>query len=94
MMQLDPAARLVPQPFANTNAEALAPVTTMLAIASVWFPLLVSVTCCDELTNPTVSLPKERLVADKVAMGANPVPLRAMLCGEPLTLSAMVTAAV
>ena len=69
MVQFAPAATLVPQLFANPNEEASAPVTAMLEMASAASPVLVSVTVCDALAAPTVSLPKLRLVADKLTAG-------------------------
>src|ERR1035438_6254468 len=47
--QVAPPARLDPQVFANTNEEAFAPVTPMLAMAKFAPPVLVKVTCCDAL---------------------------------------------
>jgi len=63
--QLAPAARLDPQLFANTKDEAPAPVKAMLEMANGDPPVLVKVTCCDALVTPTVSLPNDKLVADK-----------------------------
>jgi len=58
-------------------------------------PVLVSVTDCDALVTPTGSPAKDKLLADRdTAGGVRPVPDSAMLCGEPLALSVMVTAAV
>ena len=43
-------------------------------------PVLVKVTVCELLVWPTVRLPKERLVADRVTAGAaTPMPLREMV---------------
>jgi hypothetical protein len=95
MVQLAPPATLVPQLFANTNEEASAPVTAMLVMAKGPVPVLVSVTDCDALVTPTGSPAKDKLLADRdTAGGVRPVPDSAMLCGEPLALSVMVTAAV
>jgi len=66
MEQLAPAARLVPQLLANTNEEALAPVSAMLVIDRAALPVLVMVTDCELLVEPTATEPKLRLVADKV----------------------------
>ena len=94
MEQLAPAARLVPQVFANTNEEALAPVSAMLVIDSAAVPVLVMVTDCEPVDTPTVSEPKLRLVADRLTVvGVVPVPVRAMDCGEPVAVSVMVMAA-
>ena len=51
--QFAPAARLVPQLFANTNEEASVPVTAMLVMPSVALPVLVKVTYSDALVVPT-----------------------------------------
>ena len=53
MLQLDPAARLEPQLFANTNEDASAPLTWMPVIDSVPLPVFVKVTDCDALAVPT-----------------------------------------
>jgi len=81
MLQFAPTARLVPQLLANTNEEALAPVTEMLVIETVAVPVLVIVTYCDSLDMPTVVAGNVRLIGDSVtgADGATPVPLNAML---------------
>lgn len=61
MLQLAPAARLVPQVFANTKDEASAPVTAMLVIVTAELPVLVAVTDCDVLADPTFSDPNAKL---------------------------------
>jgi len=95
MVQLAPAARLVPQLFANTNEEAFVPVTAMLVMVSVAVPVLVMVTDWDALDVPTVVAGNVRLVTDRVAEAADrPVPFRVIICGEVIALSMMVTAAV
>ena len=89
-----PAARLLPQEFANTNEDASAPVTAMLAIDSGAPPVLVNVTDCDGLAVSTTWFPNERLADVSDNAGAvTPVPLSEMLCGDPVALSVMVTAA-
>jgi hypothetical protein len=94
MVQLAPAARLVPQLFANTNEEALAPVTAMLVMERAVVALLVMVRDCEPLDEPTVVEANDRLVADKVTGAAKPAPVSAMLCGELPALSVMVMPAV
>ena len=96
IVQLAPTAKLVAQLFANTNEEVSAPVTEMLVIVSAAVPVLVMDTYCDALVFPTLTVPKERLVADRVtgAAGATPVPVNAMVCGDVVALSMMVMAAV
>ena len=59
MLQFAPAARLVPQLLAKTNEEAFAPVILMLVMDSVVSPLLVIVTLCDALVDPTLTEPKK-----------------------------------
>jgi len=93
-VQFAPTARLVPQLFAKTKEDALAPVTAILVIDKAAVPVLVSVTVCDALVSPTVIEPNARLVGDKVTGGATPVPLNAMVCGEVAALSVIVMAAV
>jgi len=91
---LAPAARVVPQLFAKTNDEAFVPVTAILVIDIGDPPVLVNVTDCDALVVSTTWSPNERLVeVSDTAGGVTPVPLSAMLCGEPGALSVMVTAA-
>ena len=84
--QLAPTTKLVPQVFPNTNEDASPPVTAMLVIDSVAVPVLVIVTDCDPLSASTAVGAYEMLVADRVTGGTTPVPLNAMLCGEPLPL--------
>ena len=94
MVQLAPAARLLPQEFANANEDASAPVTAMLVIDSGDPPVLVNVTDCDGLVVSTTWFPNERLVEVSNTAGAvTPVPLSEMLCGDPPALSVMITAA-
>ena len=93
MLQFAPAATLVPHVFVKRNEDAFAPVTAMLAIDKVPCPLLVNVTICDAVAVPTAEEPKERLGADRVTAGPSPVPLNAMLCGDPPALSVMMIAA-
>jgi hypothetical protein len=66
MVQFAPAARLVPQLLANTNEDALAPVTAMLAIDKAALPLFVITTVCDPLDVPTVVVANARLVGESV----------------------------
>jgi hypothetical protein len=94
MVQLAPAARLVPHEFANPNEDAFVPVTAMLVIESAAVPELVMVTVCELLVEPTFTEPNARLVADRVTDGSPPVPLKAMVCGELMASSVMVMAAV
>src|SRR2546426_6981990 len=67
-----------------------APVTVTPEMVTLEFPLLVSVTG-NPLLPPTFTLPKLRLVglAPSKNVAATPVPLRAMVRGEPGALLAM-----
>ena len=94
IVQFTPIARLVPQVLANTNEEAFVPATVMLVMATAAVPVLVTVTDCEKLDEPTSTEPNERLVADRVTGGTTPVPLNAIACGEVLALSVMVMDAV
>jgi len=94
MVQFAPTARLVPQVLAKTNEEALAPVTAILPIVNAAVPEFVMVTDCEPLEEPTLTEPKERLVAESVTGAAIPVPLSLIDCGEVVALSVMVIAAV
>jgi len=94
MVQFAPTARLAPQVLAKINEEALRPATAMLEIHKVAAPVLVSVTDDDPLDAPTTVELNERLMADRVTGGETPLPLNAILCGEPTALPATVTAAV
>ena len=58
----------------------------MLMPVNVPVPVLVRVTDCEAVESPTCSLPNARLVAERVAIAALPVPLRETLCVDPLTL--------
>ena len=93
-MHSAPAAKLVPQLFANTKEVELLPVIAMPVIVTAADPELVITTVCDPLDEPTFTDPKERLVAENVTGGFSPVPLSAMVCGDPLAVSEMVTVAV
>jgi hypothetical protein len=55
---------------------AKSPLATMLVIVSVAVPVLVSVIVCGTLVVPNCWLPNATLVAERVATGAVPVPVR------------------
>jgi len=75
--------------------EALAPVWVTLVRYSVEVPALVRVTLCASLTAPLAVAAKVRLLVLSVTEGAPvPVPLSLTVCGEPLAVSAMLSAAV
>ena len=58
---------------------AKSPVGRMLVMLNVAVPVLVKVTVCALLVVPTSWLLKVRLLADRLAMGITPVPLKAMV---------------
>jgi hypothetical protein len=89
MVQVYPGGKPEPQVLPTTNEDAFAPATAMPEMASVAPPVLVRVTVCVELVEPTLIVPKDRLVAesDTVVGTIDPVPLRAIECGDPLALS-------
>ena len=94
MVHSAPAAKLVPQLFANINELAFVPVTAILVIVTVAVPVLVITTVCDALSVATSVEGNVRLLADRVTGAFSPVPLSAIVCGEPFALSVMVTAAI
>jgi hypothetical protein len=69
MVQLAPAATLVPQLLANRNEEASVPVNAMLVMVKGAVPVLVSVTDCDALVDSTSWPAKVKLVADRDTAG-------------------------
>jgi hypothetical protein len=70
MVQLAPAARLVPQLLPKENEETSVPVTAMLVIDRLVVPEFVMVTDCDALVVPTSWVPKEMLVLENVTCAA------------------------
>jgi len=90
MVQLAPAATLVPQLLAKTNEDASAPVNAMLLMDKAEVPLLVSVTVCELLVEPMYTEPNERLVADsETVCESMPVPLKEMDCFAPVAFKAL-----
>jgi hypothetical protein len=83
ILQLDPAATLVPQLLVCAKSVLFSPVTARLVIVSVAFPVLVRVAVCGELTTPTDSFPKGMLVGANTTTGPPPVPVpvRLTVCG-------------
>jgi hypothetical protein len=57
-------------------------------------PVLLRVTVCAALVISTGSLPKARLVGERLARASVPVPERLTVCGLPAALSEMLTEAV
>src|SRR5208282_1140618 len=92
MGQVPPAASELPQVLVCPKSPGLAPVNPMLVMDRAAFPVLLSVTVWVALGVPTLLL--KGLVVVTPAMGALPVPVRLMLCGLPLALSAILTEAV
>ena len=91
MVQLAPAARLLPQLLVWKKFK----LATMLVMVNAALPLFVSVTGSGRLVVPTVWLPvSERLGGIRVTTGAAPVPVRVIVRGLPLPLSVTVIAPV
>jgi hypothetical protein len=85
-VRLPPAAIVV----AVVNPEIVipVPVTVIFENDSVALPLLASVIGF-ELLDPTATVPKATLVGDAAICGCTPVPVSAMLAGEPGALLVM-----
>jgi len=94
IVQLAPIARLAPQLLPKTNEDAFVPVTAMPLTVKGELPTLVIVTCSDTLDVPTVVAANARLLGERVIEEVTPVPLSAIVCGEVVSLSVMVTIAV
>lgn len=94
MVQLAPAARLVPQLFVSAKSVALLPKTARLLTLNATLLVFVKVVCWAEPVLPRDWVPKLRLVGEKVAEGGSPVPLRFMVAGVAEALSVMVSVAV
>ena len=58
------------------------------------FPVLLKITLSATLIVPTFWLPNVRLVGERLAVAATPVPVRLTICGLPAALSEMLTDAV
>jgi hypothetical protein len=96
MLQLDPAASDEPQVLVCEKSVGLAPVMVMPLMVSAALPVLESVAVCEAVVVPLVDV-KLSVAGVRDAMGAGgtaPVPVRAMLCGEPVALSVIETVAV
>ena len=90
--QLAPAATLVPQVLVWEKSLAFVPVTVIDFTVMACTLVLVSVTLCGVLVEPTLTFPKLRL--DDESCTNVPVPVRVAACGLPGALSVMVMAAV
>ena len=73
----------------------MAPPRTMLMMFRVTVPVFVIVTDCDPDDPLTGTLPKDKLVAENETFAGPPVPvpLNAMVCGEPSAESVIVIVA-
>jgi hypothetical protein len=89
IVQPVPAARVVPQLFV---CEKLLTVVAILEMVSMPVPVLLRVTCWEELAVPTFWFPKLRLGCEKLTMGTSPVPLRFTVCGLLTAVSVSVSA--
>src|SRR5438094_3693979 len=78
IVQLAPAATLVPQSFVWAKSLLFGPVIATLVIFSAWLPVFESVTVC-VIGVARSWLPKVRLGGESVASTPNPVPDRVML---------------
>jgi hypothetical protein len=94
IVQLPPAATEAPQVLVAVKSPGLAPVTAMLAMFNDALPVSFRVTDCAELVVPRFWLPKARVLADRLAVGFVPVPVRLTGCGLPAALSEIITVAV
>jgi len=95
-IQFAPAASVAPQgdvEVVRAKSEASAPPSAMLEMFSVALPVLLRVTLETALVTPTAVAGKAMLGADSDTAGATPVPVSAIVCGEPETLSVMETVA-
>ena len=85
VQELPAASVLLPlgQVFVCAKSDAFVPLMVILLILNGVVPLLVSVTACAALADPTFWLPKLTLVGLRLTAGAvaAPVPLRATDCG-------------
>lgn len=91
--QLAPAASEAGQVLLKTaNSDAFTPPRVTLLIVRLAPPVLVSTTAWAAVVAPAEVPVKVKLLGARLTAGARPVPLRLMLCGLPVALSAMVTA--
>lgn len=87
IVQLAPAANVVPQVDVRAKLLELVPVSEMLVIVIAALPVLVSVTTFALLVVLIGWMPKARLPGERLAAGAAPVPVSATVCGLPAALS-------
>jgi len=94
IVQLAPAAKLDPHVVVREKSPALVPVTVMLLIVMLEFPVFVRVVLRAVLVMFTAWTPNAREAGDRLAVGLVPVPLNETVCGLPLALSATESLAV
>ena len=94
IVQLLFAANELPHVVVSAKSRGLLPVTAMLLMVRVAFPVLFRVKVWAGLVEPRFWLLKVRLVGVTPAMGALPVPVRATASGLLCRLSTMLTVAV
>jgi len=96
IVQLAPAASELPHVLVWAKLAGFVPPIAMPVIVNAALPLLVSVTAVGALVAPVVSLAKATEAGASVATGAGgtvPVPVSAVVRGEPLALSVTVSVA-
>jgi len=96
MLQLLFAATELPQVLVCAKADDVPPLSAMLEIVSAALPLFVIVTDCAVEVVPTFVAVNVRPPGEKASVGAGaavPVPFSVTVCGEPVTLSEIVTVA-
>jgi hypothetical protein len=90
IVQLEPVPTLLPQVFVREKS----PLATMLDMDSGAFPVLVSVTACGSLVDPTNRRENVREDGDKPTAGPVPVPVTPTACGLFKALSVIASVAV
>jgi hypothetical protein len=94
IVHLAPAATELPQVLVWAKSPAVVPVIVILAMLRAALPVLLRVAVWAALVVLTDWRAKVRLVGERLAAGAVPVPERATVWGLPLALSLMLTQAV
>jgi hypothetical protein len=96
ILQLAPTASVLPQVLVCEKSPALLPPIAIDVIVSAAAPVLAKTSVCTPAEVLTAVLLKMRKpgLGEKSVSGAAPVPLKEIVCGEPVALSAMLTLAV
>jgi hypothetical protein len=95
IVQFPPATTELPQVSAvSAKSLELPPPIAKLVMLRTALPVLLKEMICKELTESTGTVPKARLLGERLTPGLAPVPERTTVCGLPLALSATLTAAV